>query len=226
MKAVLPFFALMLLASCYTQLLTSADLAAPPQSEDTASTQAPPSAPATPSSASIDCNCSAWEIQNDLCWCTCDRCGYYHRVGYRNCPGGIYRSYWGWDYYNDYPWWSDRYRGRYNIHGGYYDRYHDHRSYGGTAPSAGSRTVPTELRRQKDRGVINDPPDAGSTLSRPQSESESSYTPSVPAPSGSSGNSTSVTIQPPAPAAPAEGTKPVEVKTQERGAKKKRGEIE
>ncbi|MBL8026623.1 MAG: hypothetical protein JNL74_09440 [Fibrobacteres bacterium] len=68
------------------------------------------------SSSVVPCNCTAWEIQNDACWCTCERCGTYHKVGYDYCPTGLYSSYWGWDYYERVPWWrrnnNNRYRDR------------------------------------------------------------------------------------------------------------------
>jgi hypothetical protein len=104
---------------CYTQLLTSVSVPVQNVSKvavidslgDTVYVEAPQAATATLQTTVVPCNCTPWEIETNSCWCTCDRCGLYHRLGYENCPTGLYRSYWGWDYYDRSSWWTrDSYR--------------------------------------------------------------------------------------------------------------------
>ena len=106
---MLPWLAaLFLLNGCYTQLLTYSARAGAPAPRDSSVSDSSAggyeSAPYT-----YSCNCTPYEIQAGLCWCVCDRCSSFHRFGYQFCPRGFYSSYWGWDYYTDYPWWYDRY---------------------------------------------------------------------------------------------------------------------
>jgi hypothetical protein len=103
---------------CYTQLLTSAPVnnvsrvAVIDSLGDTVYIDGnQQAATVNLQTAVVPCNCTPWEIETNSCWCTCDRCGLYHRLGYENCPTGLYRSYWGWDYYDRSPWWTrDSYR--------------------------------------------------------------------------------------------------------------------
>jgi len=136
--------AVSLLGGCYTQLMTYSYRAGPvvrdSVSGDSGAGAAESARYYEGGRYSYGCNCTPYEIQANLCWCVCDRCGRYHRFGYNYCSSGFYSSYWGWDYYNDYPWWYDRYyNDRYS--GYYYDNDYRHHpsSSGGSAPSA---TVP------------------------------------------------------------------------------------
>lgn len=108
MKWLLSFsilYLILLSLGCYTQLLTSSDLSG--QTSVTSSSESPQFNTTTDNTLTA-CNCTPFEINNGFCWCLCDRCGSYHRLGYQYCPRGVYHSYWGWDYYTGYPWWINR----------------------------------------------------------------------------------------------------------------------
>ncbi|MFH0922357.1 MAG: hypothetical protein V1913_18585 [Fibrobacterota bacterium] len=194
------------LTGCYTVLLTQANMppriqqpvrAANDSAQANDSTAAydsvvPGSAqPAAPAVASenrairSDCNCTVFEISNGLCWCTCDRCGVYHRVGYEYCPRGWSYSSYRWDYYNDYPWWYNRYNNDYR-NGSYYDGYR-HNNYGG-----GGSIVPSGNGRHNDSlGFIGN---------------RNSYRDALPPPvyqtPSSSGKGFSITVSPPSSSPP------------------------
>jgi len=157
---------LAILSGCYTQLLTSAHYASTSSASDSSGiNQAENYSNSTPLN---NCNCTPFEIQHDLCWCECDRCGLYHRLGYQYCPRGIYSSFGYWDYYNDYPWWQQTYwRNRYPDRQ-YYNNgspyYSPSRHYSGGSGSKGggsTSTVPTvdnlpKLNNQTDvRNLLN-----------------------------------------------------------------------
>jgi hypothetical protein len=116
---------------------------------------APAAAPASADTVYINqsrsgCDCTPFEIESGYCWCVCDRCGHYHRLGYQYCPStwGIYSSwggnYWdNWGYYNDYPYWADPYYGNNMYIRGYYSsgdrggRHGGHEGYNSPAPVKG-----------------------------------------------------------------------------------------
>lgn len=114
------------LAGCYTQIMTyTAYPVIPVRDSAMAADSQETGAPERRTSYYQDygCNCTPYEITTGLCWCTCDRCGRYHRFGYQYCPTGPYNSYWGWDYYQDYPYWYNPYRdSRYGRHEDYHQR--------------------------------------------------------------------------------------------------------
>jgi hypothetical protein len=101
--------------------------------------------------AVVPCNCTPWEIQTNSCWCTCDRCGLYHKVGYEYCPTGIYSSYWGWDYYERYPWWV---RKSYEYRRRPVRRYYERDSQPPYTPPSNPPVVTTQERPSKGRNEI------------------------------------------------------------------------
>jgi hypothetical protein len=177
----------LIFCGCYTQLLRRSSTRGSGVVQDTSSGY---------SQRSTGCNCSPWEIQNNLCWCVCDRCGYYHRLGYRYCAHSWYRSYWGWDYYSEYPWWYSRYD-RYRRRHGYYDGHYYHGGYSGS--SGGTIEVKPKKKIKRKRGIIY--PNPAEPLNKPSNstnQSSGSSSPSSPSPQsttisapGSSGSSSS-----------------------------------
>lgn len=159
--------AVLLVGGCYTQLMTYSYYAGPAVRD---SIPGDSGAGAAQSAVGYDggryssgCNCTPYEIQASLCWCVCDRCGRYHRFGYNYCPNSFYSSYWGWDYYNDYPWWHDQYYDYRNS--GYYNDYgypyHHPSSSGGGTPSATlpkADNAPYVGDRKSHRSYITAPP--------------------------------------------------------------------
>jgi hypothetical protein len=235
-KILLLVLGLSLLPGCYTQLLTRSDLTgvnvAPPQVPDSgganesAVTRTPNAVSAPVQQGLNDCNCTPFAINNGLCWCLCDRCGTYPRLGYEYCPRGIYNSYWGWDYYQEYPWWhNDYYRGR--GRGQYGDEGY-HPNYGGGGASSGNtvNTIYLDKQRKKNRGEI----ESGSGNAPLRKEGVNAEPPASPPPAPvyqqpSGGSSSTITVNP----APSDGQDNDKANTvvptgQER--KKKRGEIE
>jgi len=158
-----PLF-LLLLSGCYTQLLTSGDIygsgTVPIVTRDSNKViERNYSSTTTPSVSGLtDCNCTPYEINYGLCWCVCDRCGSYHRLGYEYCPRGFYSSYGGWDYYMDYPWWNDNYgnrrRNKYQHHEDDYNT-SDYPSYGdGGGAVTGDDSIPFVGDRRNHRGIV------------------------------------------------------------------------
>ncbi len=150
----LSLFSLLSITGCYTQLLTvdyirSQEIASQYQGDSTLGT--------TENSTVITniekpCDCTPWEIQTQTCWCYCDRCGLYHRLGYEFCPTGIYKSYWGWDRFDRYPWWhrySPKRRPSYN---------NNHNYYAPQQPQQPPSSIAVENKPAKNRETISGVP--------------------------------------------------------------------
>ncbi len=231
MKNILILFPLFLLflSGCYTQLLTSGDIygssAVPIVTTDSnkAASQNYSSTTSTSSTPGLtDCNCTPYEINYGLCWCVCDRCGSYHRLGYEYCPRGFYSSYGGWDYYMDYPWWNDNYgnhrRNNYQHHQDDYNT-SDYPSYGdGGGAVTSDDSVPFVGDRRNHRVIVNTttiqlPSSGKSTESAPPFQP--APTPLTPTVEQSNGTPANNLNQPPAQSKPDTARSP-KVKVRER----------
>jgi len=245
-KMFLLTLGLCLFAGCYTQLLTRSDLSggyvAPPSSAADSSVQTGGSVPAASAQGSVspvpqqglnDCNCTPFAINNGLCWCLCDRCGTYHRLGYEYCPRGIYNSYWGWDYYQEYPWWYSTYN-RHHRPGdnGYGGGYYGNSSGAGTSYDNSGKTIYLKQSRKKNRGEfegggalvpVRKETQSSDTLRKPATPEAAATPAAVPVYQGS-GSSSSTTVNP-APSGSGEEDKPATVVPTGKERKKNRGEF-